>query len=214
MLNNFTEIKDMTEFNLEKRYQIFIHTLNKELERMFLNQSEFIKCKEGCSYCCERGEYPFSEIEFQYLMEGYKQLPEEIKTTIKNNIKSINEQKNTNTEKIFMYKCPFLIYNRCSVYKNRGIICRTFGLLCEHEDEHLTIPFCHEKGLNYNKVYDKDLGQIVTEKNGQMLSKTEPKAYRISRKSIMNLSIARNLNIEWGESKTLLDFLNESKEIK
>ncbi|MCM1265956.1 MAG: hypothetical protein NC200_07130 [Candidatus Gastranaerophilales bacterium] len=204
----------MTEFNLEQRYKIFIHTLNKELERMFVNQAEFIKCKEGCSYCCERGEYPFSEIEFTYLMDGYRQLPESTKNKIKNNLKEINNLKKQCAEESFMYKCPFLIDKKCSVYNNRGIICRTFGLLCEHEDEHLTIPFCHELGLNYNSVYDKEIGQIVSEKDGIPLSKTEPKAYRISRKSIMKLSIARNLDIEWGESKTMLDLLNESEEMK
>lgn len=200
----------MTEFNLLKRYQIFLHTLNKELQKMFENQSEFIKCKEGCSYCCERGEYPFSELEFQYLMEGYNQLPSETQEIIIENIKKINSEKAQNTEDVFMHECPFLINHRCALYNNRGIICRTFGLLCEHEDEHLTIPFCHEIGLNYDNVYDKEKGQIINERNGVLLSKTEPKAFRISRNNIMNLSIAKNLNLDWGISKTMIALLNES----
>lgn len=200
----------MTDYSLEKRYEIFIYALNKELQKMFNNQSEFIKCKEGCSYCCEKGEYPFSELEFNYLMNGYKQLDKESISEIKENIKNINKEKNNNENKTFMYKCPFLINKRCSVYKYRGIICRTFGLLCAHNDGRLTIPFCHEYGLNYAQLYDKELGQLIDERNGVKLSKTEPSAYKIERDNIMNLSIAKNLNIQWGDSKTLIEFINQS----
>jgi len=197
----------MTEFTTQKRYSIFLHMLNKELMKMFNEQSEFICCKEGCSYCCERGEYPFSELEFDYLMSGYKLLDNSTKSIIKNNIEELKNTKAKNKDKIFMHKCPFLINKRCSVYENRGIICRTFGLLCEHNDERLTIPFCHEYGLNYSKVYDNELGQIVDKKNGEKIADTEPKAYRIQRDNIMSLSISKELNLSWGSSKTLLDYL-------
>ena len=200
----------MPDYSLKKRYEIFLYTLNKELQKMFDNQAEFIKCKEGCSYCCEKGEYPFSELEFNYLIEGYKQLDSNTKKIIKENIKQINKEKSKNTDKIFMHKCPFLIDKRCSVYQNRGIICRTFGLLCEHNDGRLTIPFCHEYGLNYAQLYDKELGQLIDERDGIKLSKTEPAAFRIERDNIMNLSIAKNLNIVWGDSKTMIDFINQT----
>lgn len=200
----------MPDFSLKKRYEIFLYTLNKELQKMFDSQAEFIKCKEGCSYCCEKGEYPFSELEFNYLIEGYKQLDSNTKKIIKENIKQINKEKSKNTDKIFMHKCPFLINKRCSVYNNRGIICRTFGLLCEHNDGRLTIPFCHEYGLNYAQLYDKELGQLIDERDGIKLSKTEPAAFRIERDNIMNLSIAKNLNIVWGDSKTMIDFINQT----
>ena len=200
----------MPDFSLKKRYEIFLYTLNKELQKMFDNQAEFIKCKEGCSYCCEKGEYPFSELEFNYLIEGYKQLDSNTKKIIKENIKQINKEKSKNTDKIFMHKCPFLIDKRCSVYNNSGIICRTFGLLCEHNDGRLTIPFCHEYGLNYAQLYDKELGQLIDERDGIKLSKTEPAAFRIERDNIMNLSIAKNLNIVWGDSKTMIDFINQT----
>lgn len=182
--------------------------LNNELTKMFVSQAEFIKCKEGCSYCCEQGEYPFSELEFNYLLEGYKKLPQNVKLNILENIAKINEEYANSKEKPFMHKCPFLINKRCSVYGNRGIICRTFGLLCEHNDERLTMPFCHEMGLNYSNVYDAKTKQISEEKAA--LCNTEPKAFRISRDNIMNLTMAQNLNIEWGESKTMLDLINES----
>lgn len=198
----------MVDYDLMKRYKIFLHTLNGELERMFKNQAEFIMCKEGCSYCCERGEYPFSKLEIDYLLEGYKKLDDGTKYQILEKIARTNELKAHSSETPFMYDCPFLINKRCSVYENRGIICRTFGLLCEHDDGRLTMPFCQEKGLNYSNVYDNEIGQITSEKVDKC--NTEPQAYRISRDNIQNLSVAKNLNIEWGESKTLIDYLNES----
>lgn len=200
----------MTEYTLEKRYQIFLKFFQKELGKMFSNQAEFIKCKEGCSYCCEKGEYPFSRLEFDYLLQAYKTLPAETKGRILFNIAQVNEKMSKHKEGLFMYDCPFLINKSCSVYENRGIICRTFGLLCEHDDGRLTMPFCQEYGLNYSKVYNKEKGQIITTCNGQKLCQTEPKAYRIAREHVQNLSVAKDLDLDWGESKTLIDFLNES----
>ena len=199
----------MTENDLKTRYETFLNLLMGELNRMFDEQSEFIKCKEGCSYCCEKGEYPFSELEFYYLLDEYETLSEDTKNIIKENIKKVNMLKQEHKDGRFMYDCPFLVNKRCSVYNNRGIICRTFGLLCEHDDGRLTMPFCQSHGLNYSNVFDEELNQIVYEKDGVMLTKTEPKAYRISRDNIMNLSTAKRLNIEWGKSKTLIDFINE-----
>lgn len=199
----------MEEFDLFKRYSIFLNTLNKQLGMMFENQAEYIMCKEGCSYCCEKGEYPFSKLEFDYLLEGYKKLDQETKYKILENIAKINEEKAVSKEETFMHVCPFLINKRCSVYEHRGIICRTFGLLCEHDDGRLTMPFCNDLGLNYSKVYDPEVGQITSEKI-DACGGPEPKAYRISRDNIQNISIAKNLDIEWGESKTMLDCINES----
>ena len=199
----------MNNVDMLNRYTVFLNILQRELTRMFDEQKEFIKCQEGCSACCEYGEYPFSELEFDYLMKGYKGLSQEEKETVKNNIMREISKKETSTEQAFMYCCPFLINKRCSVYENRGIICRTFGLLAEHSDGSYTMPFCHEQGLNYSQVYDEETKTIVQEKNGIKLSMTEPKAYRITRDTIQNLSIARDLGIDWGKSKTLLDFVIE-----
>ena len=199
----------MTNLERLERYKVFIDILTNELQKMFENQREFIKCREGCSYCCEYGEYPFSEAEFEYLLEGYEELDNDIKNQIISNAKTEERNRNNSGTTPFMYKCPFLIDKRCSVYTHRGIVCRTFGLLAEHTDGSYTIPFCHEKGLNYSNVYDSDLGQIVMEKAGKTLSLTEPKAYRITRESVFNLSIAKKLNLDFGESKTLLNMFLE-----
>ena len=199
----------MVDNDLLERYTLFLNTLNGQLEKMFAGQSDYIMCKEGCSYCCEHGEYPFSQLEFDYLLEGYKRLDRATKYKILENIARINEEMSKSKEDPFMHTCPFLIDKRCSVYDNRGIICRTFGLLCEHDDGRLTMPFCHEYGLNYSKVYDPEVGQITGEKI-DIYGGVEPQAYRISRVHIQNLSIAKNLELDWGESKTLIDCINGS----
>ena len=52
------------------RYEKFLEKFDKRLSRYFEEQCEFIKCKMGCSACCEVGEYPFSRLEAEYLMKS------------------------------------------------------------------------------------------------------------------------------------------------
>ena len=63
--------------------------LSQDLDAMFEHQKDYIFCKEGCSHCCENGEYPFTEIEFDYLLEGYKSLDEGTRKIVDENIKNI-----------------------------------------------------------------------------------------------------------------------------
>ncbi len=127
-----------------KEYQNFLKSLDSKLESYFVNQSNYICCNKGCSACCEQGDYPLSEIELQYLMQGY--------TCLDNNTK-IQVQKNVfNIEK--GGKCPFLINNKCSVYQYRPIICRVHGLAYICHDKTAKIPYCANNGLNYSKQYN------------------------------------------------------------
>ena len=61
------------------RYRAYLEFLDKELAKMFEAQKPFIKCKEGCAYCCKEGEYPISELEYINLMLCFNDLPDEIK---------------------------------------------------------------------------------------------------------------------------------------
>ena len=94
-----------------------VHTIphpNKLLpnyEKYFEEQCEHIKCKSGCSACCEVGEYPFSRLELEYLMSGFVELPFGVKHDIKEEIKRLKR------EKPKLYKCPFLVDNKCVVYE-------------------------------------------------------------------------------------------------
>ena len=58
-----------------KRYEKFLEKLDKRFERYFEEQCEFIKCRPGCSACCEIGQYPFSRLELEFLMSGFVELP-------------------------------------------------------------------------------------------------------------------------------------------
>ena len=69
-------------------YIIFLKELDVRLGEYFKNQAEFVSCKKGCSYCCQKGDYPISELELQYLMKGYISLNNETKLLIQKNIKN------------------------------------------------------------------------------------------------------------------------------
>lgn len=46
-----------------KKYDKFIKDFQQKIDKYFEENSEYIYCHEGCSACCEIGEYPFSWIE-------------------------------------------------------------------------------------------------------------------------------------------------------
>ena len=100
-----------------QRYEKFLkEVLDPKLDKYFEEQCEFVKCKEGCSSCCEVGEYPFSRLELEYLMSGFVNLPFETKHKIKEEIKRLKR------EQPKMYKCVAFI--------NTGELCAEYmGLL-------------------------------------------------------------------------------------
>lgn len=173
-----------------KRYEEFLKLLDEKLDRYFEEQCEFIKCKEGCCACCEVGEYPFSRLELEYLMSGFVQLPFEIKHQIKEEIKRLLKTAPK------MYKCPFLINKKCSVYPYRGIVCRTHGLAWYDEDENrIRLPYCVNKGLNYSKVFDRETGEVFLQ---------NPIKERLRIDSILRSQKAEEFQLECGEIRPLI----------
>jgi len=136
-----------------QRYEQFLKKFDKRLDRYFEEQCEYIRCKEGCSACCEVGEYPFSRLEAEYLMSGFIKLPADVKNKIRQEIRRLK------SENPKMYKCPFLIDKKCSVYQYRGIVCRVHGLAW-FDGEKIQLPYCVNKGLNYSKVFDRETGEV------------------------------------------------------
>ena len=124
-------------------YELFLRELDSRLETYFKIHKDFICCKEGCSFCCEKGDYPLSEIELQYMMRGYIALENQIKTSVKKNIKNM-EQGGI---------CPFLINKRCSIYPYRPIICRVHGLAYLCGEKTVKVPYCVNENKNYAGVY-------------------------------------------------------------
>lgn len=136
----------------------YIDVLDKKLSSYFKKYEKYIFCDKGCSYCCEKGDYPISEIEFQYLTEGFLNLDYETRKIIQNNIKKMEEGG----------CCPFLINKTCSVYSYRPIICRVHGLAYLQKNGMVNVPYCANIGKNFSEVYEN--GEFLTEPIKENLS--------------------------------------------
>lgn len=190
-----------------KEYSVYINFITNKINDFFERQKPYIFCKKGCSLCCENGEYPWSFIEYQYLMEGYKKLDCETKEKITSEIKRIKEEKAKFKGERFVHKCPFLIDKVCSVYEYRGIICRSFGLLYKSEKtEKIQVPFCYEIGLNYSNAYDKEKRILSAEMCEKQGFKVQPKCYNVSYNFLTDDTFAKGFGFEFGEKKPLIDW--------
>ena len=174
-----------------KKYEKFLKELDKKLNKHFEDQAEYICCREGCSGCCEIGDYPFTQLEMMYLMQGYKTLPQFRQLEIKNNLERI---KNNRVSTHLYYTCPFLSGGKCSVYKYRGITCRTFGLAYLCNDKTVKLPECVNDGLCYSKVV-KD--GILT---------VEPVKENLGLLDITMSNLAKKYKLEFGPSRSLIDW--------
>lgn len=182
-----------------KNYEKFLSDFDEVLLLLKNQQKKYIHCKKGCSICCEKGNYPFSQTEFAYLTEGFINLPNEKKIIVQKNIKELLKEKENSNNEIFEHKCPFLIDKECSVYKYRGIICRTFGI-CYYDDfsKYVRLPQCVYDGLNYSEFFDKE--------NNVLKIKNVPKInLRIDR--VLNSELAQKYNIKCEEIRPMLDWL-------
>lgn len=184
-----------------KEYEKFLFILDGTLHTIFEREKEYLCCKEGCSLCCEQGEYPVSDLEFEYLMYGFKTLDADLQKKIN---KTIEEIKNSDER---LHRCPFLVDKKCALYKYRPLICRTFGVISENKYGKLTIPFCRKEGLNYSKVFDTERKMISSELVAKYNYSKEPTAYNLNNENIMNLDIARDLNLSFGEIRKMKDQL-------
>ena len=88
-----------------KEYEEFLKDFDSIISQLFENQKKYVKCHKGCSLGCEIGEYPFSQLEMMYIMEGFKKLPVDLRKQIKNNLDNV---KNNRHSEHFYYQCPFL----------------------------------------------------------------------------------------------------------
>lgn len=184
-------------------YMFYMNYLNKKLEGFFAQQAPYIFCKKGCSKCCENGEYPFSKIEFDYIMVGFMRLPVEIQQKITSKVKKIKENK----QEGYTYECPFLFNNQCCVYDFRGIICRSFGLMSiSNNGGPSKIPFCAFEGLNYSNVIDPKTKIVSQEKFDKLGVTQEPLAYNVSYSFLTSKEIEKNFEIEFGDKKPLIDW--------
>lgn len=195
-----------------QNYLIYLNLINKKLQNFFENQKSYIACKQGCAKCCKNAEFPYTEIEFKYLLEGYFKLPKDTQLLIMERICNLEAEKEKSNDDLFRYDCPFLINNSCSVYEYRGLMCRCFGLMTFWEDNAKTqVPFCAFQGLNYSNVVDFETKTISQEKFEKLGFETEPKAFNVSYKALTDTDFEESFKFKFGEKKALLDWFKETK---
>ena len=122
----------------------FYKALDLRLKSYAEIHKNFIRCRLGCSSCCEKGDYPLSDIELQYVMRGYISLDNSVKRVVQENIKNMEKGG----------ACPFLIDKKCCIYPYRPIICRVHGLAYLCGEKTVKVPYCVNENKNYSDVYD------------------------------------------------------------
>lgn len=179
-------------------YKQFLKDFDDVLKLLFFTQKQYIKCEKGCSRCCEKGDYPMSQIEFSYLTQGYLSLSIEKRSIVQKNFKKVLEDKKIG---LCEHRCPFLINNECCVYEYRPIICRTFGV-CYYDDtkNYVRLPDCVNFDLNYSDFYDF--------KNRTLKIPDVPKInLRIDR--VLNSELAQKYSINSGEIRPMSRWISK-----
>lgn len=184
-----------------EKYEEFLKEFDSIMEELFKQHKRYIKCKKGCSICCEQGDYPFSQVEFGYLTQGFLGLPPEKKSIVQQKIASLIKQKKDFKGKRFEHECPFLINNECSVYDYRGIICRTFGI-CYYDDVkgYVRLPGCVHSGLNYSEFYNEkdhtlNINNIIN--------------LNLRIDKVLNSQLAAKYGLDCGEIRPMLEWLEQ-----
>ena len=199
----------MLDFELLKKYKMYLNTVQSFFDKYFDDQKEYISCKAGCSHCCEKGAYPCTRLEFDYMMLGFFKLDMKVQQGVIKRIQELKE-KYSNEENLnkLLYRCPFLDENgSCTIYEFRPLICRTFGLLIVDTEDKLNLPFCHSLGLNYSKVYNPEKHEIDAELVKKHGYKVTPKGYPIHLKILLKKEFLQDNDFDFGEVKSLIEWL-------
>ena len=160
------------------KYKNFLKDFDNKLSIFFKSHKQYIRCSCGCSECCEKGDYPISNLELEYLMQGFIKLDNNIKKQVQENIKNIRRGE----------KCPFLLNQKCSVYEFRPIICRVHGIAYLCKDKTVKIPYCVNSNKNYADVF----------KNGEIL--INPVLENLDTPQVLK-------DFDFGEIRNLIDWL-------
>ncbi len=187
-------------------YVKYLAFLNGKLAKFFESQKPYIFCKKGCAMCCKHTQLPYSLLEIKYLLTGFLQLDKETQGKIEMNFNRIAEEKKNFKGDNFLYDCPFLIDDVCSVYEYRGIICRTFGLMTKKIDGRTTVPFCCFQGYNYSNVIDLEEKKISQKKVKERGFPEEPYGFNIDYEYLTDAEIEHAFQVSFGEKKPLIDW--------
>lgn len=99
-----------------KQYIQLRNEIDNRAQELTQMHSNYMRCKEGCSSCCERiSVFP---LEFYF---------------IQNQLQAINFEYPVRKFNRIRKSCVFLKNKRCLIYSHRPIICRTQGLPLMYE---------------------------------------------------------------------------------
>lgn len=174
-----------------------LQSLYQELDQaidLALKKYPEIQCTSGCSQCCQTYGSPLAaEIEWQNIRQHWPELTQAVKEKIRANYQvlkdslrqRLKEPNPTIAPMLFKTPCPFLIEDKCSIYKKRPLSCRAFGLsqhgegklserifACSMEIERWekSLPMHQCPDLPMQQTYFKQLNQIDTRALKTLLS--------------------------------------------
>lgn len=189
-----------------EHYINYLKFLDEKLSTFFKSQKPYIFCKSGCAMCCQNAQFPYSLTEMKYLLSGIEKLDEPTQAKIESNLQETLHKRQKYKGKKFLYDCPFLIDNACSLYGYRGVLCRTFGLMTTYEDGKLKAPFCCFKGLNYSNVLNLKTKTVSPLKFKKLGVKEDPCGFNVSYKFLSDPEFEQEFDFKFGDKKPLIDW--------
>lgn len=194
-----------------EHYIKYLSFIDEKLQNFFSSQKPYIFCEKGCAKCCKNAQFPYSCTEIKYLLSGIEKLDKSLQNKIEENLQEVMNKKNKFKGKKFLYDCPFLIENVCSVYEYRGVLCRAFGLMTTYPDRSLKAPFCCFDGLNYSNVLNMKTKKVSPRKFKKLCVMEEPCCFNVSYSFLTNPEFEKEYALVFGEKKPLINwFLEES----
>lgn len=198
-----------------EKYKALLEAVMPIIDEHFVMQKDYIKCRIGCSHCCQGGYYPVTKSEAKLMKEGFDILEASLREKITQKANSLEREReqfvNEGNEFLkFKYSCPLLVDDKCSIYEHRPIICRTQGLIVQSisKETAFNMPACVYIGLNYANVWDENI---------QFFSEAKRKALNIEVPPVaLDFSYESLLEVLGVKAETLLDNLSnpDSDEIR
>lgn len=112
-------------------YQELIWEVDRSVLRLTDHYRAYLVCQVGCSACCLH-DLSLFPVEAAAVRTAFLALAEETRTLISGQARG------------YPVACPLLVNDRCAIYPDRPLICRTQGLplLIEADDGERTVDFC------------------------------------------------------------------------
>lgn len=141
MPNTLAEFNPQAHNALERLYKDLEQQVCASLERY-----PEIQCTTGCFHCCHSSGSPLiAPLEWQRIRRAWKALSAERQDKIRAQYQSLKEELRRRLKEgdrdlqqaLYHSHCMFLLDGRCSIYADRPLTCRAFGV---SQQEHTGAP--------------------------------------------------------------------------